>query len=118
MKQGGAHTVHFPPAAEPEKAASAPNILETYAAALRDVELMREKLRGLIVSTNRHGDLPSTLSRAYGLTGILVAHSREDIVVRCTDCHQLAGAQHKPSCHRQGIVTTASDYTQPGSPHA
>jgi hypothetical protein len=30
--------------------------------------------------------------------------------VTCTDCKQEAGTQHKPSCHRQGIVTSDSDY--------
>lgn len=30
--------------------------------------------------------------------------------IRCSDCLVSEGAQHKPSCHRQGIVSTASDY--------
>jgi hypothetical protein len=64
-RQGNAHSVHFPLASEP---ATTPkgnlNILETYSAALRDVELMREKLRGLIVSETRHGDLQIVLSAA------------------------------------------------------
>jgi len=29
---------------------------------------------------------------------------------RCSDCKVEAGGQHKPSCHRQGLVTSASDY--------
>ena len=28
----------------------------------------------------------------------------------CTDCRRAAGEQHRPSCHRQGLVTSASDY--------
>jgi hypothetical protein len=64
-RQGGEHTVHFPPAAEPAATVqAAPNVFETFAAALRDTELMREKLRGLIVSENRHGDLQAVLSAA------------------------------------------------------
>ena len=31
----------------------------------------------------------------------------------CTDCKESEGAQHKPSCHRQGLVTSASDYGRP-----
>ena len=30
--------------------------------------------------------------------------------LRCSDCREPWGAQHKPSCHRQGTVTAASDY--------
>jgi len=29
----------------------------------------------------------------------------------CSDCHVPLGGQHRPSCHRQGVVTAASDYT-------
>jgi hypothetical protein len=32
---------------------------------------------------------------------------------RCSDCKMPFGEQHKPSCHRQGLVTTASDYSDP-----
>jgi hypothetical protein len=64
-KPGGQHTVHFPPATEPAKSEpTKPSVLETYSSALRDAELMREKLRGLIVSDNRHGDLQAILSAA------------------------------------------------------
>ena len=34
----------------------------------------------------------------------------------CTDCKRPAGSQHRPSCHRQGIVTEASDYQDRGRP--
>jgi hypothetical protein len=34
----------------------------------------------------------------------------ESIAFRCSDCGNPAGSQHKPSCHRQGLVTSASDY--------
>lgn len=62
-RPGNTHTVHFPPATEPAPTkTSRPNILETYSATLRDVELMREKLRGLIVTGNRHGDFQAILS--------------------------------------------------------
>lgn len=30
--------------------------------------------------------------------------------VRCSDCQGLIGDQHKPSCHRQGLITGTSDY--------
>lgn len=32
-------------------------------------------------------------------------------LLTCTDCGVSAGGQHKPSCHRQGLVTATSDYT-------
>ena len=31
--------------------------------------------------------------------------------MHCTDCKAGLGSQHKPSCHRQGIVTSGSMYT-------
>jgi hypothetical protein len=31
---------------------------------------------------------------------------------RCSDCGESGGAQHRPSCHRQGLVTAASDYRE------
>ena len=31
-------------------------------------------------------------------------------LIECTDCGRGGGEQHKPSCHRQGIVTADSDY--------
>ena len=40
--------------------------------------------------------------RNFGSDGPPVHH--------CTDCHELIGAQHSPSCHRQGLVTEASVY--------
>lgn len=33
-------------------------------------------------------------------------------LVHCTDCKRFEGDQHKPSCHRQGIVTATSDYNR------
>ncbi len=30
----------------------------------------------------------------------------------CTECHSIVGLQHKPSCHRQGLVTPTLDYRQ------
>lgn len=35
--------------------------------------------------------------------------------VSCTDCGQAEGQQHRPSCHRQGVVTAASAYVNPGA---
>jgi len=35
--------------------------------------------------------------------------------IRCSDCHQPFGSQHRPSCHRQGMVTSASDYDYMGA---
>lgn len=35
-----------------------------------------------------------------------------DAEARCSDCKVAAGGQHKPSCHRQGLVTTTSDYRE------
>lgn len=34
-------------------------------------------------------------------------------IPHCTDCHEPAGKQHRPSCHRQGLVTEASVYICP-----
>ncbi len=33
-----------------------------------------------------------------------------DAAIRCSGCKEPAGAQHRPSCSRQGLVTAASDY--------
>ena len=41
-----------------------PNVMETFANALRDVETIREKLRGLVNSGSRHGDLQVARSAA------------------------------------------------------
>ncbi len=30
--------------------------------------------------------------------------------VQCSECGRVSGEQHRPYCHRQGIVTPASDY--------
>jgi hypothetical protein len=30
--------------------------------------------------------------------------------MRCSDCEMLVGTQHRPGCHRQGLVTETSDY--------
>lgn len=35
------------------------------------------------------------------------------MVYKCTDCKRLMGEQHRPSCHRQGLVTRMSDYDNP-----
>lgn len=35
-------------------------------------------------------------------------------VPRCSDCKVPVGGQHRPSCHRQGMVTPDSDYGLPG----
>ncbi len=71
MKAGGQHSIHFPAgtdlvnggskdsSAGASKLAPVPqvNVLQRFADALRDVELCRERLRGLVISGNRHGDL-------------------------------------------------------------
>ncbi len=33
--------------------------------------------------------------------------------IRCSDCGRVEGEQHRPSCHRQGAVTSMSDYRDP-----
>lgn len=35
---------------------------------------------------------------------------------RCSDCKMPLGAQHSPSCHRQGLVTETSDYRDRETP--
>lgn len=63
MHAGLTTSVHFPPAParQPEAAHSVPH-LQTYASALADVELVRDQLRRLLTSENRHGDLQVALS--------------------------------------------------------
>lgn len=39
-----------------------------------------------------------------------LAKQLAESLIRCSDCKQPAGKQHKPGCHRQGIVTSESDY--------
>ena len=60
---GGEHSIHFPPGRE-NRAAEVPNVLGTFAAALSDAELIREKLRKLLLTDNRHGELQIVLSAA------------------------------------------------------
>lgn len=77
-------TIHFPPvsAIEPRESAPMvnngsapkqkrtakpdperqPNVMQAFTDALRDAELIREKLRNLVNSGSRHGDLQVTLS--------------------------------------------------------
>jgi len=45
------------------------------------------------------------------------------MAIRCSECNRREGSQHRPSCHRQGVVTSASDYRDAmnppkGGPHA
>ena len=71
MRQGeGVTSVHFPRAEKGNNAASkkpAANALEVFANAHRDVETIREKLRGLLTSDSRHGDLQAVLSATLRL---------------------------------------------------
>jgi hypothetical protein len=53
-------TLHFRPAAD--ATTRRPNPLQALADAQRDAELVREKLRGLLTTETRHGDLQVTLS--------------------------------------------------------
>ena len=34
--------------------------------------------------------------------------------IRCSDCKRPEGEQHQPGCHRQGVVTSESDYRDRG----
>jgi hypothetical protein len=64
MSQTGNQTsIHFPPGRE-NRASEVPNVLGTFAAALSDAELVREKLRKLLLTDNRHGELQIVLSAA------------------------------------------------------
>lgn len=77
------HTVHFPPVPKPDPARSPTdgrrkvgtrsddprNAIQAYSDALRDTELVRERLRNLLNSANRHGDLQVALSAAERLRG-------------------------------------------------
>lgn len=88
MKEGGFRSVHFPAAPEPEqparrrrepeaKPAAETNILEVFANANRDTELIRERLRGLLTTPSRHGDLQTALSAVKRLADniqILIEH--------------------------------------------
>lgn len=65
MRVGAAHTVHFPPPTEPlPRKQEVPNVLGVYALALGDVEHVRETLRSLLLSHNRHEDLQAALAAA------------------------------------------------------
>ena len=83
-------SVHFPEAPKPdakplnpghfETRAKEVNILEVFANAHRDVELIREKLRGLLTSSTRHGDLQVSISATKRLEeylGVLIEHEEE-----------------------------------------
>ena len=72
------HSVHFPPAPETEEKRSSTRLagetqrenvgaLEWLSAAVRDVDLARGMIRGLLRSANRHGDLQVALSAARRL---------------------------------------------------
>lgn len=89
MREGGVRSVHFPPAAEPGARPRKPepkpnpdpvaetNILEVFANAHRDTELIRERLRGLLTTTSRHGDLQAAYSAVRRLAEniqILIEH--------------------------------------------
>jgi hypothetical protein len=70
-------SIHFPSArVESPRPDSTPaprvNALESFSSALRDAETIREKLRGLVVSDGRHGDLQTALSAARELEGHLL----------------------------------------------
>lgn len=76
-KVGGNHPIYFPPvpelAKEPAPVPKIPNSLGNYASALREVELIRERLRGLVISENRHGDLQIILSAGRRLEESVLA---------------------------------------------
>lgn len=56
--EGSRRTVHFPPGEEPAGQEPKPNALEAYATAVRETELTRKMLRGLLQkSYSRHGEL-------------------------------------------------------------
>lgn len=89
MREGGVRSVHFPPAAEPGPRTRKPepkpdlepapetNILEVFANAHRDTELIRERLRGLLTTQSRHGDLQAAYSAVKRLADniqILIEH--------------------------------------------
>ena len=76
----GMRSVHFPEA--PRNSVSSPsaphtpkelNVIEQFADALRDSELIRSRLRGLLTSDSRHGDLQASLSAALRLADKLRA---------------------------------------------
>jgi hypothetical protein len=74
-------SIHFPPSAiatmgadiRSARAAEKVNILECFSSALQNSETIRELLRGLVVSSGRHGDLQAALSAARELEARLLA---------------------------------------------
>lgn len=91
---GTVHSIHFPapdapvndgrsvaratrrplhPIRKPARKAAPINMMECFASALRDIEITREKLRDLVNSGSRHGDLQVALSAARRLEASLQA---------------------------------------------
>jgi hypothetical protein len=54
--------IELPSGAREEEPATAVNVLEVYANCVRDVSTASDKLRKLLLSENRHGDLQVSLS--------------------------------------------------------
>ncbi len=72
MKAGLTTSLHFPAAPDttPAKSAapeSAPNVLESFRDALSESDLIHKRLRSLLVSADRHGDLQVILSACLRL---------------------------------------------------
>lgn len=78
------HSIHFPPPdLSPAKGADSQlvyqNIILTLSEVLRDTETLREKMRGLLVTDSRHGDLQVALSCARRIeAGIQVLIEAEE----------------------------------------
>ncbi len=72
-RQGASRSIHFPAASEPPaRPSEQTKVLDCFAGSLRDVEQIREKLRALLVSENRHGDLQAALSATRRLESSLL----------------------------------------------
>lgn len=91
---------------------AAPELLDACSAVLRYLDRLEEGLQPTdpirAVREQFHAPfrnkLEPAIKKALGLS-----RSAGD-AIRCSECRQLKGSQHKPSCHRQGVVSEASDY--------
>ena len=76
--QRAATSTHVRKSKRQKQPATVPaNAIEVFGSALRDIEIVREKLRGLVASYERHGDLQVALSACrrieHDLTVLILA---------------------------------------------
>jgi hypothetical protein len=77
-------------------------------------EALKSHGRAMALMGQAAAELGSAIRLAVEVEGSLGGEERSACEPRyipcCTDCRVPAGGQHKPSCHRQGAVTSDSAY--------